>query len=67
MEHQPQTTLDPWAEASFEGNRRSQLIEWNSMTFIQKIDWLEEGHRLAMDFENARKSVRPIVDLPPKS
>jgi hypothetical protein len=60
----PSQTPDPWESATFEGNRRQQLQAWAKMSFAEKIEWVEEAHQLAMAFDEARKTARPIV--PPK-
>ncbi len=50
-----------WASTTFEGSRREQLQQWGKMTFTQKIEWLEEAHKLALQFEKNRVAPRSGV------
>ena len=50
-----------WASTTFEGSRREQLQQWGKMTFTQKIEWLEEAHKLALEFERNHLAARAHV------
>jgi hypothetical protein len=56
--NQPGT--DAWASTSFEGCREEQLREWAKLPFAKKVEWLEEAQKLAMAFEKARLTSRPM-------
>jgi hypothetical protein len=50
-------------EVGFEGHERAQLRRMAAMTFRQKLEWLEEAHRLVLKLEAAReKPERPPGD-----
>ena len=54
-------TDEQWKLTTFEGNRRSQLIEWSKLSFAEKIRCIDEMQEIAEAFERARPLARPIV------
>jgi hypothetical protein len=52
---------DPWATATFEGNRREQLQRWAKIPFAEKIAGLEEMQRISQAFQKARMTRRLVV------
>jgi hypothetical protein len=56
------TQEDPWAECTFDGAECSQLQQGARMTFAEKVAWLEEAHRISLQFqENRRQRGLPTV------
>jgi hypothetical protein len=54
---------DPWQNATFEGNRREQLQRWAKIPFAQKIENLEEMQKIAVSFQNAKVTTRPVFSF----
>jgi len=57
---------DPWESCTFEGNERQQLQAWAKLSFVEKIEWLEEADKLAQAFAEARKTARPMFPEEPR-
>lgn len=52
----PGPTDEQWAECTFEGAELVELRRTAAIPFADKIEWLEEAHRLSLRFqENRRK------------
>lgn len=47
---------DPRWEAGFEGHERAQAARRAQLTLSEKLDWLEQAHRLVLELEIARRS-----------
>jgi hypothetical protein len=50
-----------WERATWEGSRRAVLREGSEMTFPQKLDWLEQAHRLAERLAAGPRDAAPIA------
>jgi hypothetical protein len=46
---------DPWAECTFEGAELATLRAAAKLTFAEKIEWLEEAHRISLKFQEERR------------
>jgi len=42
-------------EVGFDGHEKAQMRRMAAMTFRQKLEWLEEAHRLVLKLEAARE------------
>jgi hypothetical protein len=53
---------DPWAESTYEGAELAQLLYGARLTFDEKVSWLEQAHRISLQFqENRRKQGLPTI------
>lgn len=52
---EPSVPHDPWADCTFEGAELATLRESAKLSFAQKIAWLEQAHRLALQFQEQRQ------------
>lgn len=48
-------THEQWAECTFEGAELAELRRTAAIPFADKIKWLEEAHRLSLQFQEARR------------
>jgi hypothetical protein len=46
---------DPWADCTFEGAELATLRQGAKLTFAEKIAWLEDMHRMALQFQETRR------------
>jgi hypothetical protein len=47
---------DPWAAASWEGAELATLRAGARLTFAEKVAWLEQAHRFALQCQQARQN-----------
>ena len=48
---------DPWAQATFDGLELAQLRENAAIPFVQKLQWLEQMHRLSLKLQETRQTM----------
>ncbi|HVX85991.1 MAG TPA: hypothetical protein VH253_14505 [Phycisphaerae bacterium] len=46
---------DPWAAATWEGAELATLRAAARLSFTEKVAWLEDAHRLHLQFQQARR------------
>ena len=46
---------DPWEDCTFEGAALATVRNSAKLTFAEKIDWLEDVHRMALRFQETRR------------
>ena len=58
-EHPP--TEEPWG---WEHHARDQRLRFSQLTLIEKLQWLEETHRLVLHLQKSRLSVGSVRERP---
>jgi hypothetical protein len=48
---------DPWSETTFEGSELATLRHAAKLTFVEKLKWLEDAHRLSLKFQETRRKM----------
>lgn len=48
---------DPWASATFEGAELATLRAGARLTFTEKVAWLEQAHRISLQFQQTRRQM----------
>jgi len=48
---------DPWDDCTFEGAELATLRQGAKLTFVEKLKWLEDAHRLALKFQESRRKM----------
>lgn len=49
--HKAMPADDPFANTQWDTHRRAQLQRWAKISFPQKLEFLEEAHRMILEFK----------------
>jgi hypothetical protein len=48
---------DAWFDCTWEGSELAMLRHAATLTFAEKLAWLEDAHRMALKFQEARRKL----------